>query len=684
MITAEIRHAHLCCGIGGGASGFDRGATRVGNLTAKFRCIGGIDVDPNCVADFRAITGVAATRLDLFTHGQYAAFHGHAPPDDWREASPDDIRRAYGGEHPHVLFMSMPCKGFSGLLSEKISQSRRYQALNGLTLRGVWLALEAFQDDPVELILFENVPRIATRGRYLVDHIVALLRAYGYAVAETTHDCGEIGGLAQHRRRFLLVARHMAKVPAFLYEPPKRPLRGVGEILERLPLPGAIGPDGVPLGGAMHRVPALQWKTWVRLALVEAGKDWRSLNRLAVEGGVLRDYGIAADAGWHGGVLGVRRWDDTSGAVCGNSAPTNGAFAVADPRVDGHPKSVQLGVRPWGEPAGVITGKMFAGGGPHSVADPRIEGRPRFNNTFRIVEWDASSPAIAGPGGPAGGLAVADQRAVSSYEGSGKYRVTSFAEPAGCVISGSTSGNGAFAVSDPRPGFGPSTYHHALKVTEWRGTGGAVTAQRSPGAGALCVADPRPACLKEGRNYLTAGHYGVRRWEEPSGAVTGSGQHDNGAWSVADPREGIVGGFEGDCRAIKCGENPPQDGASSGRGGSAVPEGPALPSASDRLVCMIRSLDGTWHRPFTTLECAALQSLVDPDELFVLSGTSDSGWRERIGNCVPRDAAAAIAGVCGKVLLGVWAGQTSMLADEPIWVRDVAVAMAVHVPEFVG
>ena len=52
-----------------------------------------------------------------------------------------------------------------------------------------------------------------------------LLNAYGYAVAETMHDCGELGGLAQSRKRFLLVARNVAKVPPFLYVPPTRPLR---------------------------------------------------------------------------------------------------------------------------------------------------------------------------------------------------------------------------------------------------------------------------------------------------------------------------------------------------------------------------------------------------------------------------------------------------------------------------
>jgi len=38
---------------------------------------------------------------------------------------------------------------------------------------------------------------------------------------------------------------------------------------------------------------------------------------------------------------------------------------------------------------------------------------------------------------------------------------------------------------------------------------------------------------------------------------------------------------------------------------------------------MIRSLDGTWHRPFNTLELAALRSLVDPEEPLDFDGLSD-------------------------------------------------------------
>ncbi|MBS7672920.1 hypothetical protein KIN13_05650, partial [Vibrio cholerae] len=94
-----------------------------------------------------------------------------------------------------------------------------------------------------------------------LDQIAQILGLYGYAVAETTHDCGELGGLAQSRKRFLLVARHVEKVPPFLYEPDKKSLQPVGAVLGRMPMPGDI-----ELAGPMHRIPALQWKTWVRLA----------------------------------------------------------------------------------------------------------------------------------------------------------------------------------------------------------------------------------------------------------------------------------------------------------------------------------------------------------------------------------------------------------------------------------
>ncbi len=546
----EIRHFHLFCGLGGGAAGFNNGEARVGSMQARFRCIGGVDVDPAGVRDFSKLAGVPGTVLDMFDRDQYAAFHGAEPPAGWREASLDDIRRAAGNERPHIVFLSAPCKGFSGLLSEGKSKTDKYQALNRLTLRGVWLMLEAFADDLPELVIFENVPRIANRGRHLLDQIQSLLQRYGYATAETTHDCGQIGGLAQSRKRFLMVARNVEKVPHFLYEPPIRPLQSVGSVLGRMPMPGDR------LGGPMHRVPALMWKTWVRLAFVEAGSDWRSLNKLAVEDGALRDYLVVPEM--RGGVLGVREWNAHTGVVAGRNSPTNGAFSVADPRM------------------------------PHSDT--------RHYNLYRVIAWDKASNVVAGSSHVAGGaMSVADpRRSGPTY---GKYGVTDWADPSNTVISGSTTGQGAFAVADPR------AMHRG-----------------------------------KGDHYLTGGHYGVVPWEVSSGAVSASACHDNGRWSVADPR---------------------------------------MPNIDEKTIAVIRSMDGTWHRPFTTLELAALQGLIDPEEQLELDGLSDQAWRERIGNAVPAPAAQAIASEMGRTLLLAWSGGTMQLALTPIWVRPVAVALSV-------
>lgn len=680
----EIRHAHLFCGLGGGARGFNQGEARIGQMAAKFRCIGGIDVDPRAIGSFDRLAGVKGTVLDLFDTAQYLAFHGKAPPADWREATTADIHAAFGHERPHIVFLSAPCKGFSGLLNETKSGTAKYQALNGLTLRGVWLMLEAYAGDPPELVIFENVPRIETRGRHLLNQIKALLESYGYAVAETKHDCGEIGGLAQTRKRFLMVARHRAKVPNFLYEPVKQRLRGVGEVLDLLPLPGD------ERAGPMHRVPSLQWQTWVRLAFVEAGKDWRSLNRLRVEGGMLADYAIAPAGGWregaygvngwedhagaitsqrspgqgyfsvadprdgskpHRGVLGVTDWDDRAGTVTGNGRPLSGPFSVADPRIDGHERSVQLGVRPWSEPAACVKGDMSVGTGPYAVSDPRHHGPAKHNNVFRIVRYDAISPAVAGPGGPGGGLGVADPRPQAGW---GKYAVTRFDQAANTVISGSTTGQGAFALADPRH-HGPAKHSNEFAVGPWDSAARPVTSAHGSGQ---CVADPRPQAFRDGRkHYQTGGHYGVVPWDGSTLAISGSACHDNGFNSVADPR--------------------PID----PRGDAAC-----LPAPTERLVCRIIAEDGTWHRPFTTFELGGLQSLYDPEDWMsfvgALCGRSDAENREQIGNAVPSKAAREIAGVFGRTLLMAWSGETMTLCAEPIWVRPVALALAVQPQPF--
>lgn len=72
----EIRHFHLFCGLAAGAKGFSQGHARVGSLQAKFRCLGGIDNNPQAIADFQVLTGVPGTGLDLFSRAQCEDFYG--------------------------------------------------------------------------------------------------------------------------------------------------------------------------------------------------------------------------------------------------------------------------------------------------------------------------------------------------------------------------------------------------------------------------------------------------------------------------------------------------------------------------------------------------------------------------------------------------------------------------------
>ncbi|MCE2722094.1 MAG: DNA cytosine methyltransferase, partial [Betaproteobacteria bacterium] len=278
------------------------------------------------------------------------------------------------------------------------------------------------------------------------------------------------------------------------------------------------------------------------------------------------------------------------------------------------------------------------GQGKFTVQDPRMPTREnRQNGMYRVAQWDAAALAITGASHVAGcAQSVADPRPPSGPMFA-KYKVTRCDQNAGTVIGGDDQG--AYAVADPRragEGFGK------YAVTGFDDHTGTVISGSTTGQGAFAVADPRPGMRKEkGDAFLSGGHYGVIPWKESSGAVSAAASQDNGRWSVADPR---------------------------------------LPEANEKVSAIIQSLDGTWHRPFTTLELAALQSLLDPEDYLELEGLSDSAWRERIGNAVPPEAAAAIASVMGTTLLLAWSGETFVLSAMPIWVQPMSIALSVDMP----
>jgi len=335
---------HLFSGLGGGALGFRR---------AGFRSVGAIDSCPDACADFRLLVGEEATTADIMA------------------MTPDDLRRVCP-ESPDVLFTSPPCKGFSGCLPEAKAATDRYKNLNSLALHGVWLAMLAWERKP-RMIVLENVPRIMSRGREWLRLLREMLQSYGYAVDESTHDCAAMGGLAQHRRRFLLVARHMDQVPAFIRAPAEKPTRTIADVLGSLPVPDADGGGA----GPMHALPKLSALNWVRLALIPAGQDWHALPA---------SVALPKRGGRPNGPYGVERWDGPSHAVLGHAKSRDTWASVADPRLGCEPHRGTYGVHDWNGASKTVRGHHNINNAPAAVADPRGAGR-----------WVVRDGAVSGP-----------------------------------------------------------------------------------------------------------------------------------------------------------------------------------------------------------------------------------------------------------------------------------------------
>lgn len=394
----------LFCGLGAGALGFLDATARLGPNSATFENLGGVDLDPLSCADFEKLTGGQATQADLAT------------------MQPAELRAAWGPRTPDAVFLSPPCKGFSRLLGIEASKAEKYQALNRLVLQGINLVLSTWEQGPAVLVL-ENVPGVTTRGAELLAQVRALLDRAGYVFHEGHHDCGKVGGLAQHRRRFLMVARRRDLVSDFIYRPPEKRVRGCGEVLEGLPLPAN------PAAGALHVLPGISWMNWVRLALIPAGGDWRDLPPGPAALKTTADN--AASFKGRPGLMGIRGWNQPLPTVTGSASVSgsNGVAAVADPRLlspllPGQARRevfARHGIASWEDPVGVVAGS--GSNGVSGVSDPRVglTCSPRAG-AYGVLPWDAPSGTVTGsisidnrPAAVADPLAIADRQVPGTY-----------------------------------------------------------------------------------------------------------------------------------------------------------------------------------------------------------------------------------------------------------------------------
>lgn len=686
----------LFAGLGAGARGFLDAFVSLRNLAARVRSLGGVDVDPIACRNFQRLTGSVCHERDI---GKMTAA---------------DLRALFGDVAPDVVFMSAPCQGFSGLISDEKSQAKKYQELNRLAVHGVALVTEAWGREGPGLILFENVPRIASkRGEHLLKDIRRLLRAAGYVLHEGTHNCGEIGNLAQSRERFLLVARHSRKVPVFLYQPPRQPLRPCGDVIEQLPLPGDAS------SGRLHRMPEISLRTWLRLAAIRPGKDWRDLSTLdgearpawaryavtpfsdptgAVAGsGTNSTWGVAdvrvAGSTWRADALGVVTTAEPFGTITGRHCPTNGAFSLADVRVDGSWHRGVFGVVDGCDPFGTITGTLGPSHGAFTYADVRVSPRGHGMH-WRVLGLQQHAPTVTGTTDiQAGATSVADVRLATDNPNrhTAKYYVTDPSGPARAITgTDGRVGSGAPCLADLR--LLACAYPRAYGVLALSAPFATVTGNVAPGGLACSVADLRITCDP----WRNSGVLGVLSWERPSYCVTGSLDLWAGFAAVADPRvveaaeaqadeqlaeEGLV------ARSLRRAPRARRRGDAS----AAPPLGPCwssdprvpsnprlvvrwhqgdLDAAPPYLPVIAGRGDGSWHRPITLLERAALQGLpscVDGRAL-ELEGTL-SQVAKQIGNAVPVGAALAIAREMLRTLVLASTGAFMLSADAGVWVK---------------
>lgn len=552
---------HLYCGIGGCAIGTENAKVKIDTHSARFVNVGGIDIDPMACEDYERLTGTPALCADL------------------HELTPAQLR-AFCPECPDVVMASPPCKGMSGLLGAEKAKEEKYQKMNQLLLRAMFLVCSTWDRVP-KILFFENVPRITSRGKAVIAESKKIAEAHGYIFAMGNHNCGEIGGLGQNRHRWFMVCRQPQDLPTSVYNPQKKRVRACGEVLDPLPVPG----DTVA-GGPMHSLPQLSLQNWVRLALIPPGGDWRDLPGVLIEGQKKREKfrrnvvgkweephppvtgpgGSAAEnvadprpAVW-GGNTEVTTWDQPSPAVTANGRVNgSGAAAVADPRLlHGLPPSEtrhnhKYRVEPWTEPSAAVISATHPGGGGASVADPILGRRA---GSLHVQGWDGTARTITGADPTSqGGSIVADPIIVRRAEALG---VMAWTDPAGVVTGEAYPSNGRFAVADPRFG-------HVDRVTPWSEPIGAVTHSPAPSSGAAAVADPRFTTTAEGSLVRTngrAGHvpaprftlppssafalsdnpgrhwnkFAVGTWTEPARTVIAAIQPDSGGQAVADPR----------------------------------------------------------------------------------------------------------------------------------------------------
>lgn len=430
-------------GIGGIPIGAQMAERELFGRRGIIEVVGGCDIDPEACADFEMYTGVPEACVDV------------------REMTVEDLWASSHGIEPDVLGITGPCQGGSKLINDEKANEPHYQALNGLSVRFLDLAIVKAGWRP-GFVFWENVPHIMTeaRGGWMIREMREILESRGYVYSLERRELGEDGGLAQRRIRLIGVWRLTSKVPSLCFQPSKKRVRACGEVLEPLPMPNAEA------GGDMHWMPNLEWTTLLRLAMTPPGGDHRDIP------GVLKELQARREVfrRHH-----VSDWQAPTPCIAGDGS--NGVRNVSDPRLNCSPFSGSYGVPAWEATFPCIVGRSTIDkSGCGAVADPRPStgnglgrGGGWFPGGLGVVRMtDAMGTVKARSDVSTGPFAVADIRVKRAFD---KGYGVLHKEPAHTIAGTSDAGCGAYAWADPRAsvirnGVGPISLEQAMLTME--------------------------------------------------------------------------------------------------------------------------------------------------------------------------------------------------------------------------
>lgn len=554
----------LAGGLGGVGLGFKWAKSKVqlGDhaVDCEWEIRGSLDNDLNRNREFERLVGAPAHTVDLFTRRDYIAFHGEfadiedptlpfvlnalakkgvgpdgvleysgrtfwryegawaevikwsPPPEGWEEVTPDDMRRYFGEDAPDCIFASMPCQGNSRLLSEAKAATWRYIALNNLHERAFYLVAMAWPDTPVKVQLYENVPGIKYRSKGQLDRTKRDAERLGWGVQDGDHDAGKVGGCAQSRPRWFRAQRNMRACPPFLYKPLEQPLKAIKDVLWDKPMPGD------PQGGAMHTLPNLDFITWLRLALIPPGGDWKD---------------IPGPGEWL-----LRTLD-------GRIIPPE-AFTKVVTGKDGKTKTK------WFAPDTAVWGRVWIPELLPNAAhypDVRIRHNPMgaTHGAYWVQDPAKHTSTVTGdvrPTKTGSASAVSDDRIdVRCPDKENRHashlRVTAENEAAGTATGATHLANGAQACADARLTLSKDPFPNSYGVRDGEKPIGTITAGHSPSFCGNQVSDDRLNLLQAHMNEKSHGcKYSITDPNHPTGTVTGT-RFGSGAPGMADARVGL-------------------------------------------------------------------------------------------------------------------------------------------------